>query len=312
MLADVTAINFQGVYWPYINAEKEVLARDALCLVREFEYHKVYPVRPFSWTMASHNEINKRLGGREESSLFERAGMKNDDGSPIRLTTHQLRHWLSTMSVRGGMDDYTLARWAGRALIADNKYYDHRTQEERSTEAYALLRKEATTLEKFKGGLPVPYSELGVDRPGAAQATLYGMCTHDYAMAPCQKQTACMTCKEQVCIKGDHVTLERIKVLEAQTARLVDQGRKASSDGLFGADRWVDHQIWVLSHVRTMRMQLEAESVPDGAVLQIPKEYDPSPVRRSLMDQNLIETPSRTDIAAVTRVIPLIEGPEHA
>ena len=29
------------------------------------------------------------------------------------------------------MDELTLANWAGRARIADNKAYDHRTEEEK-------------------------------------------------------------------------------------------------------------------------------------------------------------------------------------
>ena len=29
------------------------------------------------------------------------------------------------------MDELTLANWAGRAIVADNKAYDHRTEEEK-------------------------------------------------------------------------------------------------------------------------------------------------------------------------------------
>ena len=312
MLADVTAIFFKEAHWPYINENKEVLVWEALCLVREFEYHKTLSLRPFSWRLPKSGEVNDRLGRRAAFSLFERAGISNPDDSPIKLTTHQLRHWLSTMSARAGMDDYTLARWAGRARIEDNRHYDHRTQEERSDELRSVLHEDQpTTLEKLKRKLPVTYSELGVDRPGTAKATLYGMCTHDYAMVPCMKEMECMTCKEHVCIKGKHKSLERIKRLEEQTAHLLNKAREASSNGEFGADRWVDNHTWKLSHVRTMRTLLEAESVPNGAVLRIPDEYDPSPVRRTLMDLNLIEVPPLTD-TSVVRVIPLLEAPDRA
>ena len=193
VLADVTAKPFKGAHWPHINAAKEVPVWEALCLIRKFDYHKGKSVRPFSWRVTHANEMNDRLGNKKRLSLFERAGMKNPDGSSIKLTTHQLRHWLSTMSARAGMDDYTLAQWAGRARIEDNRHYDHRTQEERNEEMQLLLREEQpTTLEKVKRKLPVTCRELGVDRPGTAKATLYGMCIHDYAMAPCMKQTDCM------------------------------------------------------------------------------------------------------------------------
>ncbi len=233
-------------------------------------------------------------------------GLRYSDGTPIELTSHQLRHWLSTMSERAGMDDYTLAQWAGRARVADNRHYDHRSPEERLESARALLPMQpAPLLERIKHRQPVTYLELGVDRPGTAKATFYGMCVHDYAMAPCQKQRECMTCKEHVCIKGDHVTLERILLLEAQTEALLQQAQKAHEDGDFGADRWVDNHKWKLAHVRAMRMALEHPGVQKGAVIRIPDEHDPSPVRRALMDLGVVEVP--TTGALHPKVLPLAE-----
>ena len=129
--------------------------------------------------------------------------------------------------------------------------------------------KSASLLERIKHRQPVTYQELRVDRLGTAKATLYGMCEHDYAMAPCQKQRECMTCKEHVCVKGDHVTLDRIRLLEAQTEALLLHAQKAHEDGDFGADRWVDNHKWKLAHVTTMRIGLEHPSVPDGAILRL-------------------------------------------
>lgn len=161
---------------------------------------------------------------------------------------------------------------------------------------YLVLRQQhrqpAPLLERIKHRQPVTYQELGVDRLGTAKATLYGMCVHDYAMAPCQKQRECMTCKEHVCVKGDHVTLDRIRLLEAQTEKLLQQAMKAHEDGDFGADRWVDNHKWKLAHVKAMRMALEHPSVPEGAALRIPDGHDPSPVRRALEDLGVVEVPS--------------------
>lgn len=312
VLADVSTSLYKGSHWPYINARKEVVAWNALCLVREFEYRSVISARPFSWRLAGTGAINDRLGRRKEFSLFERVGLRNPDGSPIKLTTHQLRHWLSTMAARAGMDDYTLARWAGRTRIEDNRHYDHRTQEERNAEVRALLHpQQATTLEKYDGGRPITYREAGVDRLGVVKVTLYGMCVHDFSMLPCQKQRKCMTCNEHVCIKGAHVTLERIKKLEDTLEERLKKAREAAIEGVFGAVRWVDDVIWELSLTRTMRKMLEAGPVPDGTILRIPAEYDPSPVRRTLMELNVIDAPSLDDIP-VQRVFPVLEGPNVA
>ena len=51
--------------------------------------------------------------------------------------------------------------------------------------------------------------------------------------------------------------------------------------------------------------------VPDGTILRIPAEYDPSPVRRTLMELNVIDIPSLDDIP-VQRVFPVLEGPSVA
>lgn len=295
---------FGGHYWPFLDAKKKLKAWDALCLHRGNEFSRDRAIRPISWRVPDANEVNRRLGCGQSPSLFDRMSLRNGDGTRIKLTSHQLRHWLSTMSERAGMDDYTLAQWAGRARIDDNRHYDHRTPEERLEAVRELLPvQQASLLDRIKHRMPVTYQELGVDRLGTAKATLYGMCVHDYAMAPCQKQRECMTCKEHICVKGDHVTLERILLLEAQTELLLQQARKAHEDGDFGADRWVDNHKWKLAHVRAMRVALEHPSVPDGALLRIPDEHDPSPVRRALIDLGVVEVPRMEALGP--RVIPL-------
>jgi len=218
--------------------------------------------------------------------------MEGNGGNSFKLTTHQLRHWISTMAERAGMDDYTLAQWAGRARIADNMHYDHRAPLERLQGARELLAvPNRPMLERIRQREPVTYRQLGVDRLGTAKATLYGMCVHDFAMAPCQKQRECMTCKEHVCIKGDHGKLERIRLLEAQTKLLLERAQVAHQEGSFGADRWVDNHKWKLAHVQAMRMALEQDDLLAGAILRIPEGHDPSPVRRALMDLDLMERP---------------------
>lgn len=282
-----------GIYWPFIDEDRTVEVWQALCLHRVNEFHRDFAVKRFSWRLPTANEVNNRFSPEKGCSLFARFGMKNLDGSDIKLTTHQSRHWLSTMSERAGMDDYTLAQWAGRARVVDNPHYDHRSPKERLEVARELLPMQpASLLERIKQRQPVTYQELAVDRLGTAKATLYGMCVHDYAMAPCQKQRECMTCKEHVCIKGDHVTLDRIRLLEAQTEALLVRAQQAHEDGDFGADRWVDSHKWKLAHVKAMRMSLEHPDVPEGSVLRIPDGHDPSPVRRALIDLGVVEVAS--------------------
>lgn len=302
---------YSGAYWPHLDEDRTVPMWEALCLHRQNEFHAEFEVKAFSWRLPTSTEVNLRLSS-EGFSLFESAGMKNYDGSAIKMSTHQLRHWLSTMCERAGMDDYTLAQWAGRAKVTDNRHYDHRTPEERLAEAREILQVEKPPLlDRIKSRQPVNYQELGVDRLGTAKATLYGMCVHDYAMAPCEKQRECMTCKEHVCIKGDHVSLERIKLLEAQTEQLLTRAQEAHEDGIFGADRWVDNHKWKLAHTKAIRITLERDDLSDGDLVRIPDGHDPSPVRRALMDLGVLDAVG-PEAQALSVSRPVLLGSDHA
>jgi hypothetical protein len=299
---------YQGRYWPYIDAEKVVPVWEALCLHRENEFRKWATPRHFSWRLPTPTEVLTRFQDSHNQSLFERYGLRNDDGSSIKLTPHQPPHCLSTMCERAGMDEFTLARWAGRARVEHNRHYDHRTPEERLDALRGLMSQEApSVLERIRQMQPVTYQELGVERFGTAKATLFGMCTHDYAMAPCQKLRECMTCSDHVCIKGDHVTLERIRVLEEQTAMLLRRATAAHEEGIFGADRWVDSHKWKLAHVRAMRVALERVDVPEGSVFRIPKGHDPSPIGRALIQTGRKAIPKTEVLKPVVRLT-TVEG----
>ncbi len=316
-LARFIASEYQTEGWPNLPSIKRPVW-ESLILIRDREFHNDFKVREFSWRLPSVNELNAQLAIREKlknapKTLFQRIGCKDEDGSEIRLTSHQIRVWISTNAERGGMDAWQLARWAGRARINDNRHYDLRTQDEREQQARNILEfnERPTALEAIKLNLPVSYKDLGVNRIGIADVTEYGMCVHDYAMSPCTKGGECMTCKEHVCIKGMPETLERIKRLEAQVESQFNKATADNTDRVFGADRWVSHLGWKLAHIRTQRERLESADTPEGAVLWIPPEHDPSPVKRALGQNQLEISISNQDLVAQAEVIMLL-GIENA
>jgi hypothetical protein len=292
-LANFCLTEYQNQDWPYL-AVTDRPVWDSLLLVRDREFHNDFKPRSFSWVQPSVNQINEQLSNRNGlknpiKTIFQRFGIVDENGSEIALTSHQLRVWLSTNAERGGMDSWHLAKWAGRARIQDNRHYDLRTPSEREEQirSVMLLIERPSALQAIKLNLPVSYPDLGLNRIGIAEVTEYGMCTHDYAMSPCTKGGECMTCKEHVCIKGMPKTLERIKRLEGQVESQFEKSKVDASAGAFGADRWVTHLGWKLAHIRTNREILESEKTPDGAILWIPPEHDPSPIKRALDQKNL-------------------------
>jgi hypothetical protein len=312
-LAQYTLSEYSSKDWPSL-PDTDGAIWDSLLLVRDREFHNDFKPLDFSWVIPSVNQINWQLAPRTGlknpgKTIFQRFGIVNEDSSDIELTSHEPRVWLSTNAERGGMDSWQLAKWAGRARIEDNPHYDLRPAEEREAQArdIMLLTEMPSALEALKLNLPVSYQNLGLNRIGIADVTEYGMCTHDYAMSPCIKGGECMTCKDHVCIKGMPKTLERIKQLEERVASQFEKAKVDGADGTFGADRWVTHLGWKLVHIKAQRTRLESDDTPDGAILCIPPEHDPSPIKRALEQGNYRVSPNENGLVDISTVVALLE-----
>uniref|UniRef100_A0A486XL80 Integrase n=1 Tax=Rheinheimera sp. BAL341 TaxID=1708203 RepID=A0A486XL80_9GAMM len=277
--------------WPYIDKSKKVKASEALLLHRENEFHADFNPRGFSFGIPTVNYINDRFAeskAKGERTLWVKHGFSLKSGEPIALTTHCARHWLSTMAESGGMDELTLANWAGRAKVDDNRKYDHRTEDEKSAQvADLMIPQNAGVLDKIRHRIPVTFKDIGKDLDGAAIVTELGVCEHDYAMSPCQRNGDCETCKELVCIKGFSDSLDLLRTREQEVQSQFNKALIDHEMGAFGADRWVTNHGWRLSHIRTKIRILEDENIPDGSVVRIPEEYDPSPVKEMLREKGL-------------------------
>lgn len=277
--------------WPYVDKASKVKASEALLLHRENEFHAEFKPRGYSFCLPTVNQINDRFvqkDTRDGSSLWSKFDIKKGDGQQIKIPSHNARHWLSTKAERGGMDELTLANWAGRARVADNEKYDHRTEQEKSEEARVLMIPEdANILDKIEVNLPITFEEIGKDIIGVALVTELGVCEHDYAMMPCQRNGDCETCKELVCIKGYSNSLELLKKREQQVAVQFDKVASNHEIGTFGADRWMSAIGWRLSHIRTKIRILEDENVSDGTPVRIPDEFDPSPAKSILLEKGM-------------------------
>lgn len=138
-LAQHAALTYQDRNWPYLE-KTDRYVWDSLLLIRENELHTDFSARPYSWGLPTVNRLNDQLKPRGDvKTIFQRFGIKDENGEEIRMTSHQPRVWLSTMAERGGMDSWLLAQWAGRARVQDNRHYDLRTREEKDRKARAIL-----------------------------------------------------------------------------------------------------------------------------------------------------------------------------
>ncbi|MGR2997106.1 hypothetical protein ABMY12_18300 [Vibrio vulnificus] len=279
---------------------------DCITLVRDHEFHKEFAVKPFSWVHLGHGSLSDAIGSdRGIESIFDELDITDEDGTPLKLNSHQFRHWLNTKLKLAGEADWLIAKWSGRADIKQNKAYDGRTEKQKSrltqrighvtigsgvmTVAQANQLLEPYTAEAppppmvlHDLGLPISLKALGVDRDGVAQFTGLGFCVHNYAESPCVKNGDCEVCNEHVCLKGIPHSLKELKTLEALYEEQLRHAKAAAEDQVFGADRWVTALGFRLSKIKTLIFLLEDPKKADGAHVRIPDELSPSPVKRSL------------------------------
>lgn len=279
---------------------------DCITLVRDYEFHKEFAAKPFSWVHLGHGSLSDAIGSdRGLESIFDELGITDEDGTPLKLNSHQFRHWLNTKLKLAGEADWLIAKWSGRADIKQNKAYDGRTEKQKSrltqrighvtigsgvmTVAQANQLLEPYTAEAppppmvlHDLGLPISLKALGVDRDGVAQFTGLGFCVHNYAESPCVKNGDCEVCNEHVCLKGIPHSLKELKTLEALYEEQLRHAKAAAEDQVFGADRWVTALGFRLSKIKTLIFLLEDPKKADGAHVRIPDELSPSPVKRSL------------------------------
>jgi len=225
-------------------------------------------------------QVNVYLVGLDsQPSIFERRGYKGEDGEYVRATSHQFRHWLTTLALEGGLHDAELARWMGRANLAHNSSYDHRTPAERARRVADRLRADETlgpvadTLRTIKD--PVRREEFIKSHSETAHVTDLGICVHPWDTLPCQKHGDCSDCGELRVEKGNSVYYENAKLNLAHTEDELRQAEWESADDTYGADPWIKAHERTINTLKKIVHVHEDDSIPDGYLVQIKPDAAP-------------------------------------
>jgi hypothetical protein len=119
---------------------------------------------------------------------------------------------------------------------------------------------------------------------GAMHVSMWGICSHDFIMAPCEKFRDCLNCEEHVCIKGaendNGARLKRIKERLSQVEKDFDAAKEALDNGDSGADRWFEYHQKTVERLRQLVEILESPQVDDGAQIKLRDGKDFSHMRR--------------------------------
>jgi hypothetical protein len=216
------------------------------------------------------SDIKNSVSDRR-NSIFDRFGYVEKDGSPIRVRTHQLRHYLNTLAQAGGLSQLDIALWSGRANIRQNAVYDHVSDKD----ALAILddntrddKHVLPTLAETRKAVLIRRDEFERLQVKTAHTTEFGFCVHDFAMLPCQLHMDCLNCDEHLCVKGDRTRNESLRRWREETQGLLAHSKTAQTEGVEGADRWTQHQTRTLTRVEQILEVYDDLTVPNGAVIQ--------------------------------------------
>ncbi len=260
--------------FPIANSESGLRYSNALCLMPKNLLHAQKTSYRCEVELLSSAHIYGRLGAKSQHgrrSVFDRHGFTEPDGSPIKVTTHQFRHYLNTLAQSGGLSQLDIAKWSGRTKVVRNKVYDHQSDRDilavargiigkaRSTAIIPLVSRQVALIHRAE------FAQLNIH---AAHTTEFGYCFHDFAMLPCQLHLDCLNCEELVCIKGDVEREQNLRRHQVETQSLLVAAKAAERDEEAGADRWVIHQQATLKRLDQLCSILDDPSVPVGAVIQ--------------------------------------------
>jgi len=264
--------------FPYMLGDPHLLCKDAVAVVRRNENHSSRATYFCMFDCADYNTIANALGANRDGrkTIFERFGYQQDDGSPITIRSHSLRHYLNMLAQVGGLSSAEIAIFSGRKDERQNRAYDHMTSDEVQAPITEALKagftgnlvpagsRDLVTRSEFRG--------LGI---GAAHTTEFGWCMHNFASEPCQLHRDCINCEEQDCIKGEAHKEANLRRLKDETEYLLEQAREALTEQEYGADTWVRHQLKTLDRVKSILTIMEDPAILPGSRIRLSIEGAP-------------------------------------
>lgn len=300
-LAQVTVSQYKTADWPKYRAQCNFPIWENLLLIRENEFHADFTAKPFSWRLPDVNEINRQFGEKQYDSrryyptIFERLNLTDEFGGKIEIESHDLRRWHSTRAMQEGATELQIAWHAGRDL-AQNKAYDLRTPEEIADRMHEIMvlsktlsRDQIPLHKRIQMNIPVHRSDLLKEEVGhhTVHIGAMGGCVKHVAEPDCLKGRQCHGCSKHVIVKGVPGCLDYFIEEERRLQFQWDALQDRRDDPYM--QRTVMHVGTELGFVRGRRRILENPDVPDGTVIQIPRDFDPSEIRLGLMEQGLQE-----------------------
>ena len=213
---------------------------------------------------------------------------------PYSLKTHQLRHLLTTIAKVNGMQTELLTKWSGRANEKHNRVYNHTTPEQYNQKLATITGKKVTNIDSFsliEVFMPNSIQEINTNASLTLHQTEFGVCIQSYISNPCTKHRNCITCSEQVCVKGDEIKLERLRKRLSMEQSILAADMTAIAEGSIGADRHYNMRLETIRVCKELIDKLTDDTLADGALIKIASDYGMSNLDRALEINNKKQLP---------------------
>lgn len=280
--------------FPVLDRDTGLKYSEALFVVQRSTFRSNHATYQPAFEPVNIQHINDRLGARSaygQASIFSTLGFTEGDGSPIKVTSHQFRHYLNTLAQAGGMSQLDIAKWSGRKDIRQNAAYDHVSADElllQLREAIGDEQKMLGPLAKLPKYIPIARDEFARLKIPTAHTTEIGFCVHDYTMAPCQLHRDCINCEEHVCIKGDEAKHARIRSQLAEGQQLLAKAEIAVHEGFMGSDRWLEHHQATVERLSHLCEIMENPAIPIGSVIHFSNVRSPPSIEQAYETQAIL------------------------
>lgn len=254
--------------------------------VRSTDIHNLWipSIGTLSEDLSTTKKLNK-LGEKVNiKSIFERHNYPS-----YSIKTHQIRHLLTSIAKINGMETELLTKWSGRADVKHNRVYNHTTPEQYNDTLAKISRNkisENTSLFSIEVFKPSSIQEINTNTSLTLHQTEFGVCIQSYITSPCTKHRNCITCSEQVCIKGEDIKLKRLKKRLAMDESILEADNLAIKDGSYGADRHYNQRLDTIKICKELIEKLSDESLPEGTLIKVSSEKNMCNLDRALEINN--------------------------
>lgn len=257
------AKNSASELWQEVQELTVATSLDKLIFITQLHrHHSVKTTERWAFRMITHTQFSDYMAGRPElgvKSVFERHDLCHE-GVPIRMTSHQFRHFLSTMlELSDTVSSIEVARYFGRKHAPDNANYDHTNPVKQVMDSADLILAASNITSEQAKEAAVIFTLVDRDEVletiedvGTTLITAIGLCRHDYSDSPCGKYYACVRgCSEYYRIKGNQGEIIHLQKLMDEQEIRIEHAKSAVDAKYHGSNNWLRSHEELLNGCRT-------------------------------------------------------------